>query len=265
MTQPKAMGSFTSELKPFKKFISAISTISSEARLHINAETLSVLVVDAANIAMVDAELRIIESKLPNGNRTILGIAPGIIKSCLEAIEKRYLEDNPCLFISWLQGEKAPLLDIETENGDIHFRLGTVPDNEVRKDPNRPTITLPSKFVCSGPLFTWAIQTAGLFSDSCWIDIEKDGACYIAAKDLAPDQVRAQVAYSATEPAQANYSLDYLRDIAKFWEGTGEVLVELRDDHPASISGKPLPELSVKFLLAPRIEDDSNPITGWLE
>jgi len=264
MTQPKAMGSFTTELKPFKKFISAISTISSEARLHINAEKVFVLVVDAANVAMVDTELKIIESKPPKGNEAVLGIVPGAIKSCLEAIEKRYPEDNPPLLISWLPGKEAPLLDIETENGDIHFRLGTVPDNEVQKDPNRPTITLPSKFVCNVSLFTWAIKTAGIFHDSCRIDIEKDGACYIAAKDLAPDQVRTQVAHSATEPARANYSLDYLRDIAKFWEGTDEIFVELRDDHPISISGKPLPELSVKFLLAPRIENDP-PITGWLE
>lgn len=264
MTQPKAMGSLTTELKPFKKFISAISTISSEARLHINAETLSVLVIDAANVAMVDTELKIIESKLSKGDQAVLGIAPGIIKSCLEAIEKRYPEDNPDLFISWLPGKEAPLLDIETENSDIHFRLGTVPDNEVRRGPNRPTIALPSKFVCSGPLLAWAIKTAGIFHDSCWFDIRKDGICYIAAKDQPPDQIKTRIAQSATEPALANYSLDYLKDITKFWEGTDEVSVELRDDHPVSISGKPLPELSVKFLLAPRIENDP-PITEWIE
>ena len=264
MTQPKVMGSFTTELKPFKKFISAISTIASEARLHINAETISVLVVDAANVAMVDTELKITESKSSKGDQAVLGIVPGAIKSCLEAIEKRYPEDNPDLFISWRLGEKAPLLDIETKNGDIHFRLGTVPDNEVRRDPNRPTITLPSKFICSVLLFTWAIKTAGIFHDSCWIDIEKDGTCCIAAKDLPPDQIRTRIAQSATEPARANYSLDYLRDIAKFWEGTDEILIELRDDHPVSISGNPLPGLSAKFLLAPRIENDP-PITGWIE
>ncbi len=265
MTQPKVMGSFTTELKPFKKFISAISTITSEARLHINAEKVFVLVVDTANVAMVDTELKITESKFPKGSdQVVLGIVPGMIKSCLEAIEKKYPEDNPDLFISWLPGEKAPLLDIETGNGDIHFRLSTVPDNEVRKDPNWPTITLPSKFVCSVSLFSWAIKTAGIFRNACWIDIGKDGACYIASKGLAPDQVRTQVAYSATEPARAYYSLDYLRDITKFWEGTDEVLVELRDDYPVSISGNPLPELSVKFLLAPRIENDP-PITEWIE
>ncbi len=262
------MGSFTTELKPFKKFISAISAIGSEARLHIKADTISVRVIDAANVAMVDTELKIIESKFSKGSdQAVLGIVPGMIKSCLEAIEKRYPEDNPCLLISLLPGEKAPLLDIETGNdgnGDIHFRLSTVPDNEVRKDPNRLTITLPSKFVCSVLLFSWAIKTAGIFNNNCRIDIGKDGACYIAAKDLPPDQVRTQVAYSATEPARANYSLDYLRDIMKVWEGTDEVLIELRDDHPVAISGNPLPELSVKFLLAPRIENDP-PITGWIE
>ena len=166
MTTPKVMGSFTTELTPFKKFISAISTIASEARLHIKAETVSVLVVDAANVAMVDTELKIIESKFSKGSdQAVLGIAPGMIKSCLEAIEKRYPGDNSCLLISWLPGEKAPLLDIETGNGDIHFRLSTVSDNEVRKDPNRPTITLPSKFVCSVLLFSWAINTAGIISN----------------------------------------------------------------------------------------------------
>ncbi len=254
-------GSFEIDYLRFAKFIRGLKAILPECRLHVEKDRIWVRGVDIADVAMVISSLPI---EKQGEEETMLGIDLYKIGSLLDVIEKRYSPEDTKIRVSWRPGKETPLFDIEC-SPMFRFRFGTINPDEIRRDPNEPVLPLSSKFVCDGDQLSWAIYAGSICSDKCRFDASgKDGICYLAAKSDLPDQCRIPIGENVTEPGCTMFSLDYLRDIGKYWKGCREVSVAFRTDCPIEFSGEPLPGLHTKFLLAPRIETEE-PTTGWME
>jgi hypothetical protein len=85
---------------------------------------------------------------------------------------------------------------------------------------------------------------------------------YLSGKEETR-QNRIKLSSDATVPAQSLYSIDYLKDIAKTLAGSS-ITVQFDTDFPISLSAGPVPGLSVRYLLAPRLETEED-VGAWLE
>ncbi|MGA9086533.1 MAG: hypothetical protein WB284_07470, partial [Methanoregula sp.] len=98
--------------------------------------------------------------------------------------------------------------------------------------------------------------------ERCRIQTAKNGTVYLSGKEETR-QNRIELSSGAAVPAQALYSIDYLKDIAKALAGAS-VTVQFDTDFPITLSAELAHGLSVKYLLAPRIEAEKD-VGAWLE
>jgi DNA polymerase III sliding clamp (beta) subunit (PCNA family) len=248
-------GSFTVEFSTLYKFIAAINALVPECRMHVSKDQVSTIVVDFANVGMVDTEITTFE-KIKCPEEIALGLNIGQIYPALKQIKDIVgdsVETIPAT-VSWSPGKDTPLLDIEVIG--FRSRFTTLTDHSVRKDPNRQTITVNSKFECDGGKFSNAIRYCAIFADACRIEVVKGGDCIIAAK-CDTDQCRVPlVVTGATGEAVSMYSLNYLKDFARAMKDAGTITVEMANERPVRLSCELAPGLSVRYLLAPRIDEE---------
>jgi DNA polymerase III sliding clamp (beta) subunit (PCNA family) len=248
-------GSFTVGFTTLYKFIAAINALVPECRMHVSKDQVSVIVVDCANVGMIDAEITTFE-KMKCPEEIALGLNIGQIYPALKQI-KDIIGDSAETIpakVSWSPGKDTPMLDIEVMG--FRSRFTTLTDHSVRKDPDHPKITVDSKFECDGESFRNAIRYCAIFAGACRIEVVKGGDCIIAAKGDT-DQCRVPlVVTGATGEAVSMYSLDYLKDFAKAMKDSGTITIEMTNDYPVRFSCEPAPGLSVRYLLAPRIDEE---------
>ena len=106
------------------------------------------------------------------------------------------------------------------------------------------------------------VRLCSVFGERCRIQTAKNGTVYLSGKEETR-QNRIELSPGATVPAQSLYSIDYLKDIAKALAGSS-VTVQFDTDFPISLSAEVFPGISVRYLLAPRIEAEED-VGAWLE
>jgi hypothetical protein len=135
-------------------------------------------------------------------------------------------------------------------------------EETIRKDPSRPTIALKSGFTCDGDDLYNGVRLCSVFGERCRIQTAKNGTVYLSGKEETR-QNRIKLSSDATVPAQMLCSIDYLKDIARALAGSS-ITVQFDTDFPISLSAGPVPGLSVRYLLAPRLETEED-VGAWLE
>ena len=159
--------------------------------------------------------------------------------------------------------QKTPFLEMKIECPfEYRMQFETLKEETIRKDPNRPTIALKSGFTCDGDDLYNGVRLCSVFGERCRIQTAKNGTVYLSGKEETR-QNRIELSSGATVPAQALYSIDYLEDIAKALAGSS-VTVQFDTDFPISLLAEVVPGISVRYLLAPRIEAEED-VGKWLE
>ena len=252
-------GHFTVKLSVLTRFIESIAAIATECRLHIGTKTISTIVVDTANVAMVDISMR-----CEGRGTATLGVDISALYDAFRKIkELAIFEGDTPVKISWYPGQDAPFLEVRIECPfEYRMQFETLKEETVRKDPNRPTITLKSGFTCDGDDLYNGVRLCSVFGERCRIQTAKNGTVYLSGKEDTR-QNRIELSPGATVPAQSLYSIDYLKDIAKTLAGS-PVTVQFDTDFPISLSAEVFPGISVRYLLAPRIEAEED-VGAWLE
>ena len=280
-------GYFTAKLSALTRFIESIAAIATECRLHIGTKTISTIVVDTANVAMVDVQMR-----CEGRGTATLGVDISALHNAFRKIkELAVFEGDTPVKVSWYPGQNTPFLEMKIECPfEYRMQFETLKEETIRKDPSRPTIALKSGFTCDGDDLYNGVRFCSVFGERCRIQTAKNGTVYLSGKEdtrqtrqnrieLSPGAtIPAQTLYSAgdgtnyygstaasgaTVPAQSLYSIDYLKDIAKALAGSS-VTVQFDTDFPISLSAEVFPGISVRYLLAPRIEAEED-VGAWLE
>ena len=266
-------GHFTVKLSVLTRFIESIAAIATECRLHIGTKTISTIVVDTANVAMVDISMR-----CEGRGTTTLGVDISALHNAFRKIKEiAVFEGDTPVKVSWYPGQDTPFLEARIECPfEYRMQFETISDRAIRKDPNRPAITLKSGFTCDGDDLYNGVRLCSVFGERCRIQTDRDGYAHIAAKinhvsgssrgsfwGDTQRQNRIKLSSDATVPAQMLYSIDYLKDIAKALAGSS-VTVQFDTDFPISLSAEVIPGISVRYLLAPRLETEED-VGAWLE
>ena len=252
-------GHFTVKLSVLTRFIESIAAIATECRLHIGTKTISTIVVDTANVAMVDISMR-----CEGRGTATLGVDISALYDAFRKIKEIAIFDGDTpVKVSWYPGQNTPFLEVRIECPfEYRMQFETLKEETIRKDPNRPTIALKSGFTCDGDALYNGVRLCSVFGERCRIQTAKNGTVYLSGKEETR-QNRIELSPGATVPAQSLYSIDYLKDIAKALAGSS-VTVRFDTDFPISLSAEVIPGISVRYLLAPRIETEED-VGAWLE
>ena len=252
-------GHFTVKLSVLTRFIESIAAIATECRLHIGTKTISTIVVDTANVAMVDVQMR-----CEGRGTATLGVDISALHNAFRKIkELAVFEGDTPVKVSWYPGQNTPFLEMKIECPfEYRMQFETLKEETIRKDPSRPTIALKSGFTCDGDDLYNGVRLCSVFGERCRIQTAKNGTVYLSGKEETR-QNRIELSPGATVPAQSLYSIDYLKDIAKALAGSS-VTVQFDTDFPISLSAEVFPGISVRYLLAPRIEAEED-VGAWLE
>jgi hypothetical protein len=220
-------------------FLNAIESCDTECILNISDEKLSVRMVDIGNVYMLSAECDCKISK-EKGSPDKIAIDSKILKKLL-------VFSKGC-------GITLTITEsiIKAAYGRFTTKTSPVDMTLMKKEPNRPTITLDTSFSIPGKYLN-EISKA----------ISKEGKIYVYVKNkvvfLAATEgdICIQEVVGTMEKdskARSLYSNDYIRSISNMIKDC-ECTIDVAIDHPIKINAEKN-DCRFEFLLAPKIEAD---------
>jgi len=243
----------TVNLSTLLKFTNAISALVPECIVSVRPEGLDTRAVDFANVGMI-----VVNAKVGEGSslEADLGLDITAMKNILKAISGSLPGDTPLV----LQGRESgdpyrPYLEIEVK-GELsqHIRIKTLDKRTIRKKPNPPIIAHSVRVDVQGNHLLNAVVACSFQSDQVRIVVDREGTCTIAAKG-DNFQHKIEIARGGAGTAAAIYSIDYLKDILKILSESTCIL-RFQNDWPMEISANLNKEVRIRYLLAPKIEEE---------
>ena len=237
----------------FRETIDVIAALVTECRMHVGEDGLKTRAVDTANVAMISLDL---------SNEAFSSF---IATECELGIDITKMKN-----VTGMMG-KGDELSLELpEDGHkmemvfsgYQYSVTLLDVNTIRKDPQPPTIELPAKVRISGASINDGIKAASVISDKIALGVDAATGTFYMEAEGDSDHIRLERSGDeliSLEPSDVRslFSLDYLRDIGKVMARTGEVEVQIGNDHPVRVSFDFADGHGhVDFLLAPRIEAD---------
>lgn len=255
----KKKDGFTIDYARMVKFIGAIAALVPECRLRIGNGQMSTIIVDTANVAMIDVTMK------PDDCRgtVVLGIEINEMKTLLDAIGKisPVLEANPEIDVTWEKDKEPDTYVLHFTIPSIGYRASVHTINQavlIRKDPNKPKIDLNATFECTGGRLMEAVSACARLGDAIRLRAIADGSM-VYAELYGNDKIyhSLELAASDTVPAVSLYSIDYLRDITKIMkDAISPVTVRFDTDHPIKLQATLAEGIEVIYWLSPRMEPD---------
>ena len=227
--------------------IAAVSHLTNDAKISISGDGLKIEAVDAANVAMV------------------------FLKAGAPAFD--HFEATPCEIALDLQklqslasGKEPVSMTLEEETHKLHIAVGRakytmslLDPSSIKAGPRIPQLDLPCSITMTGSDLQDAIKAANKVSDHIILEQTDEEFIFSAKGDI--DSFR--MPFQLTEltgirhgMSRALFSLDYITDISKVAASGKEVQIETGIDYPARIAFIPSPDISVTYLMAPRIEQE---------
>ncbi|MCK9568909.1 DNA polymerase sliding clamp [Candidatus Pacearchaeota archaeon] len=231
-----------------KCIIDAISHLTTDAKISISEDGLKIQAVDAANVAMC-----FLHAKASAFDH--FEAAPGEIALDLQKLQ------------SLASGKEPVSMTLEEETHKLHIAVGRakytmslLDPSSIKAGPRIPQLDLPCSITMTGSDLQEAIKAAGKVSDHVVFEQTDEEFIFSAKGDIDSFKMPFQL----TELigirhgiSRALFSLDYIQDIAKVASGSREVILETGIDYPARIAFNPVMDISVTYLMAPRIESEN--------
>ncbi len=239
------------ETKLIKEPITIISDLVTEARFRITKDSIELIAMDPANVAMV--VFRLLSSAFVEYNvkeETIISINLNNFKQVLRRIKAA---DNLTLEVT---DNKLKLT--LTSNAVRTFFLPLIElDEKEQKIPDlkfKTTITLPSS------VLNEAIEDVEIVAESVLFAVEDKKFTVSASGDLSKAMVEIKsaegIVIKTEEKVKAKYSIEYLKKMMQGSKISGQVTVSFNKDYPLKLEYKELDKIQMMFILAPRIEND---------
>jgi len=240
------------EAKALREYIDVFTPLVSEGKIHWNDEGLLARVVDAANVAMLEASLSTAYFESYD--------APGAVtvgmdfNRLLERIKPADSNDLVHLAVDM----ETRRLQIQYGNADLSMAL--IDTDAIRQEPDMPDLDLPNWMVVEAQHIKHAREIADIVTDHLFIRGKPDermvafvgqGDTDDATVTLGEDEI---IEASIDVETESVYSLDYVEDLTDPIADGTEVTVTFGDEFPVILEYEGLDgHLSGTGYLAPRI------------
>lgn len=239
------------ETKLIKEPITIISDLVNEAKFKVKKDSIEMIAMDPANVAMVVFRLlssSFVEYTVKEEN--VLAINLNNLKQVLRRIKA---SDNLVLEIAdnklkiTLQGSTVrtfflPLIDID------------------EKEQKVPDLKFKTTIGCPSSMLNDAIEDVEIIAESVSFHAEDKKFTVSASGDSSKAMVEIKpeenVTIKTEEKVKAKYSIEYLKKMIQASKISNHVDISFNKDYPLRLEYKELDKIQMMFILAPRIEND---------
>lgn len=237
-----------------KDSVSIISELVNEGRFRITKDSIELVAMDPANVAMVIFKLlasSFSEYKVEKEQFLSINLA-----NFKQILKRSGANDTVTLE---LKGDNALLVTIKgTSTRTFSIPIIEAEERE-QKVPNlsfSATIKLPSSVLNS------AIDDANIVAESVSFIAEQDKLLINAEGDLSKANIEIKsgadisIVLEGKERVKAKYSIEYLKKIIQAGKLAEQVTIFFNQDYPLKLEYKVVDKLVLSFILAPRVEND---------
>lgn len=231
------------QTEQFKKFVQAITTITTESFLNLDETGMWVRAVDSPNYAMITATIKRDKIEKYGFKKDAKPVKVAMNWSTISRISKS-IDYQSVIELDFKEKE------LDFVGGDFHV-ISPYPEiDTVIKEPNAVKLNSSTSFEFNGDKLH---QIRGLNASERFKLVAKPTLVELEGTGENDDTIAINLTNEYKgEPATALYGTDYLTAFGKVFVGSS-VTVKFKTDHPISLSTNSH-GVDIEYLLAPRIE-----------
>jgi proliferating cell nuclear antigen len=239
------------ETKLIRDSISIISDLVTEARFKVTKNSIELIAMDPANVAMVI--YRLLSSAFVTYDvKEDMTIAINLndLKSVFRRIKP---EDTMTLEVA--DGKfKITLKSAQTRT----FNLPLIDVEE--KEQRVPDLSFSAKVTAPSSIFSDAIEDMDIIGESVSLVIDKKTLHVMSASEVSNADVEikagAEIKIEAGDKLKAKYSIEYLKKMIQGAKLADSVVIQFNKDYPLQLDYIAVDKLQMTFILAPRVDND---------
>lgn len=239
------------ETKLIKEPITIINDLVNEARFKIKKDSIEMIAMDPANVAMVI--FRLLSSSFVEytvKEETSIGINLNDFKQVLRRIKAN---DNLVLEVS------ENKLKITLQGNSVRtFFLPLIELDE--KEQKIPDLKFKTVIKCPSGTLNDAIEDVEIIAESVSFQAEDKKFIIAAAGDSKKASVEIKgdesISIKTDEKVKSKYSIEYLKKMMQASKISSHVEISFNKDYPLKLEYKEVDKVQMMFILAPRIEND---------
>ncbi len=230
--------------------ISIISELVNEARINITKNSLEIISMDPANVAMVIFKLlssSFVEYELDEEKKIAVN---------MESLKQILKRAKPSDTLTLRLDEAKNKLNVTIAGESTRtFSLSLIEIDE--KDQKIPNLKFPVKIAANTLLFDEAITDMSVISESVTFIAEKNKLTLQSSSTINSANVEMPLSKNADigSSIKSKYSLEYLKKMVKANKLTDEASINFDKDYPLKLEYTIKDKLSLSFILAPRIDN----------
>ena len=242
------------EPRYLKDSISIISDLVNEGRFKITPESIELVAMDPANVAMVIFKLL---SSAFTEYDVKEDVEIAINLSNLKQILRR-ASPNDMLTLEVGEGNK---LKVELK-GTTHrtFNLPIIELEE--KEQKIPELKFPVSITTSSTILSEAIEDVDIVAESVMFIADAEKFSINAKGDLSQANIdvkagdNTKINVEGSEKIKSKYSIEYLKKMMGASKLADNVVVNFNKDYPLKLEYKTVDKVMLSFVLAPRVENE---------
>ena len=237
-----------------KESISIISDLVNEARFKITPNSIELVAMDPANVAMVVFKLlssAFIEYDVKEDMEIAINLSN--LKQVLRRASQRDMLS--------LELDADKRLKIQLKSSTTRtFNLPTIELEE--KEQKVPDLKFPVTIKTSSSVLNEAIADADVVGESVAFVAEPKKFVLDAEGDLNQAKIEikeddvTKIIMSSEEKIRAKYSIEYLKKMINGSKISSDVTIQFNKDYPLKLEYKTVDKVMLSFILAPRVEND---------
>jgi len=242
------------EPKYLKESIAIISDLVNEARFKVNKESIELVAMDPANVAMVIFKL-LSSTFIEYDVKKDVEIAINL--NNLKQIMRR-AKPNDMLTLELDPDNK---LKIQLKGDNVRtFNLPIIELDE--KEQKIPDLKFPINIKIPSSILNEAIEDVDVVAESVTFLAEPKKFTIHAEGDLSQANIEmkegdsVKITSEGTEKVKAKYSVEYLKKMMSGSKIADEASISFSNDYPLKLEYKTVDKVILSFILAPRVEND---------
>jgi proliferating cell nuclear antigen len=242
------------EPKYIKDSISIISELVTEARFKITKDAIELVAMDPANVAMV--VFKLLSSSF---------VEYDLKKDVVIAINLNNLKQ----VLKRAKANDSVSIELSSDNKfDVTFkgkntRKFSLPIIELEeKEQKVPDLKFPITITTTAINLTEAIEDADIVAESVSFEGDQNKLLISAEGDLSKAKIEikkddeTKIKADIQDKIRAKYSVEYLKKMISGSKLAGIVNISFNNDYPLMLEFKEIDKVNLKFILAPRVDND---------
>lgn len=242
------------EPKYLKESLSIVADLVTEARIKLTKDSLEIIAMDPANVAMVIFKLlssAFTEYSVEEDKEIGLNLAN--LKQMLRRV-------NPTDALTLEVEENKLNIQIQGKNARRQFSLPILDIED--KSQKVPELSFPADIKTRSAILSEAIEDADIVAESVGFGLEEQKFMISAEGDLSKADIEIKaddetnINNDNSMVIKAKYSVEYLKKMMAGSKLSDDVEIRFNTDYPLKLEYKVVDKMLLAFILAPRVEND---------